>query len=54
MHERLLHVLGHAVGDAVGVDKVGVVALGLEPDVMAGFAGEAEDFGFEGGAVAGA
>ena len=49
-----LGVGGDGHGDAVGVDHVRVEAFGLEPDDVAGFVGEADDFRFERGAVAGA
>lgn len=45
---------GDGHGDAVGVDGGVVEAFRFEPDKVGGLVGEAEDLGFEGGAVAGA
>ena len=47
-----LDVFGEAGGDAVAVDFVGVEAFGFEEDLVAVFVGEADDFVFDGWAVA--
>ena len=48
----LLDVHGERGGHAVDVDLVGVEAFGLEEELVGGFVGEADDFVFDGGAVA--
>lgn len=50
--EGALDGFGDCHGDAVGVDCGVVESFGLEPYYVRLFVGEAEDFGFEGGAVA--
>ena len=47
-----LHIFGEAGGDAVAVDFVGVEAFGFEEDLVGVLVGEADDFVFDGGAIA--
>ncbi len=49
----VLDVSGEAGGDAVAVDFEGVAAFGFEEDLVGLFFSEANDFVFDGGAVAG-
>ena len=49
---RLLHVGGEAGADAVAVDALAVVALGLQEYLVFAFVGEADDLVFDAGAVA--
>ena len=51
-HHRLLHVDRHAGGHAVDVDFIGVQALGLEEDLVAGLIRELDDLVLDGRAVA--
>jgi hypothetical protein len=51
-HEFALHVEGQARRDAVGVDLVGVQALGLDENLVREFVGEAHDLVLDRRAIA--